>query len=276
MRYVGGKYRVAREISELIFAHATYAGTQKTLYEPFVGGGNMAARLGWRFEEAHYSDAHGPVTDLWRHVLIEHDGAPVGLPLVVSREEYERAKNCTRACPVRGFIGFAAAYSGKWFGSYVPVTTDTKGTKRDTVGETWRSIHKWAPKMLAQNKTTVTHQTYDALNPEEIRGATVYCDPPYAGVTGYTTGAFDHQAFWDWARVMSTHNSVFVSEYHAPEDFVPVWKKTVHSTLNDKTNVSPRVERLFVHQGALDRLGFTPDGASTLSADKGRTTQKVE
>ena len=59
---------MAREISELIFAHATYAGTQKTLYEPFIGGGNMAARLGWRFEEAHYSDAHGPVTDLWRHM----------------------------------------------------------------------------------------------------------------------------------------------------------------------------------------------------------------
>lgn len=68
---------------------------------------------------------------------------------------------------------------------------------------------------------------------------------------------------------MSTHNSVFVSEYHAPEDFTQVWEKTVHSTLNNKTNVSPRVERLFVHQGALDRLGFTPDGVSALNEETG-------
>lgn len=61
MRYLGGKYRVARELSTLIHAHATYAKTTTTLYEPFMGGGNMSARLGNKYQHVHYSDIHGPL-----------------------------------------------------------------------------------------------------------------------------------------------------------------------------------------------------------------------
>lgn len=264
MRYLGGKYRVARELSTLIHTHATYAKTSTTLYEPFMGGGNMSARLGNKYQHVHYSDIHGPLIALWQHVLLTNHGTTDGLPDTVSREEYYDMKKNQTNTPECGFIGFAASFGGQWFNSYASLRKNKDGTPSSTIDETHRSINKWAPRMLGQETTTITHQPYTALTPE-ITDATIYCDPPYAGTTGYKTGKFDHQKFWDWARTMSTHNSVFISEYTAPDDFVTVWQKTVHSTINSRTNNSPRLEKLFIHQDSLERLGFTPTGDSMLN-----------
>ena len=56
-------------------------------------------------------------------------------------------------------------------------------------------------------------------------GSTVYCDPPYAGTTGYQSG-FDSQEFWDWCEsLVGKGCRVFVSEYDAPECWTCVWKR---------------------------------------------------
>jgi site-specific DNA-adenine methylase len=60
--------------------------------------------------------------------------------------------------------------------------------------------------------------------------ASVYCDPPYAGVTGYRGERFPHAAFWErcqaWARKGAR---VFVSEYGCPVPYrvVEVFRKAV-------------------------------------------------
>lgn len=118
MRYLGGKYRIARELSTLIHTHATYAGTATTLYEPFMGGGNMSARLGNKYQYVHYSDIHGPLIALWQHVLLTNHGTTHGLPETVSREEYYEMKKNQTNTPECGFIGFAASFGGQWFNSY--------------------------------------------------------------------------------------------------------------------------------------------------------------
>ena len=53
------------------------------------------------------------------------------------------------------------------------------------------------------------------------KGATVYCDPPYAATDqgAYDGGIFNSKVFWAWVR--SCNFPVFVSEYEAPDDFVP-------------------------------------------------------
>ena len=112
VRYLGGKYRVARELSTLIHAHATYAKTDTTLYEPFMGGGNMSARLGNKYQHVHYSDIHGPLIALWQHVLLTNHGTTDGLPETVSREEYYEMKKNQTNTPECGFIGFAASFGG--------------------------------------------------------------------------------------------------------------------------------------------------------------------
>ena len=50
-------------------------------------------------------------------------------------------------------------------------------------------------------------------------GSVVYCDPPYLGTTGYKTGGFDHERFWEWAEAVSEHSTVFVSEYSTLSEF---------------------------------------------------------
>jgi DNA adenine methylase len=49
----------------------------------------------------------------------------------------------------------------------------------------------------------------------------IYCDPPYAKTTKYSSD-FDSSKFWDWVREMSKDNIVLVSECQAPDDFQSV------------------------------------------------------
>lgn len=81
-------------------------------------------------------------------------------------------------------------------------------------------------------------------------GATVYCDPPYTGTSGYLHD-FDYKRFLDWLR----HRDfpVFVSEYSMPDDFVCI------ASINKTCTYSPtkrteRVERLFVHERWADAV----------------------
>ena len=73
------------------------------------------------------------------------------------------------------------------------------------------------------------------------------CDPPYQGTTGYKTGAFDHDKFFEWCREQAKKNIVFVSEYNAPEDFECVWQGEIKTNFasNRKAATHKAVEKLF-------------------------------
>jgi DNA adenine methylase len=83
--------------------------------------------------------------------------------------------------------------------------------------------------------------SYDELDIPD--GSLIYCDPPYEGTTGYTN-PFDHTKFWEWVRVKSEINDVFVSEYSAPDDFEVLWEREISSFVRRNDN-STRHERLF-------------------------------
>ena len=84
-------------------------------------------------------------------------------------------------------------------------------------------------------------------------GCVVYCDPPYAGTDGYGLhkSAFDQEAFWNWAR--KCERLLFISEYSAPVDFVPIVEVSHRSRLSATTNNSV-TERLFVHESRYNEL----------------------
>lgn len=77
-------------------------------------------------------------------------------------------------------------------------------------------------------------------------GDVVYCDPPYANTAQYNVGDFDSAAFWQWAR--SRDYPVYVSEYHAPEDFVSIWSKEKRRLFNGRNLSANAVEHLFLHK----------------------------
>ena len=83
-----------------------------------------------------------------------------------------------------------------------------------------------------------------------IKVEAVICDPPYQNTTGYTTGDFSHEEFWEYMRELSKRCTVFISEQIAPDDFECVWQKELTRTLDyNKNNQPKKVEKLFVWRG---------------------------
>ena len=82
----------------------------------------------------------------------------------------------------------------------------------------------------------------------DVETCLIYCDPPYQGTTGYKTGTFNHEEFFDWCRKMKAKgNSVFVSEYNAPDDFELVWQGEIKTNFSSqrKEATHKAVEKLF-------------------------------
>ena len=78
----------------------------------------------------------------------------------------------------------------------------------------------------------------------------VYCDPPYANTTSYTTGNFNSREFWDYMRKISEKNIVLISEQNAPEDFECIWEKPFTRILDvNKDNQFKVTEKLFKFKG---------------------------
>lgn len=71
----------------------------------------------------------------------------------------------------------------------------------------------------------------------------VYCDPPYRGTADYGI-EFDFSAFDEWCRTRPF--PVYISEYTMPEDFVPIWQKSVAKLMGN--NSGKATEKLWVHR----------------------------
>ena len=99
-----------------------------------------------------------------------------------------------------------------------------------------------------QRLQRLQHLTINNGDYRDVRipaNATVYCDPPYLGTEGYNGMTFDHGEFWQW--VASRDFPVYVSEFSAPEDFVPIFKTTRRSLMQGGSGAVV-VEKLFVHR----------------------------
>ena len=78
----------------------------------------------------------------------------------------------------------------------------------------------------------------------------VYCDPPYAGKSGYSTGAFDSAKFWEWAQDMAANgHSVVVSEYSCPVEHAVLWRRPMKSSVRRTSNPQETQEHLFFVTG---------------------------
>ena len=90
-------------------------------------------------------------------------------------------------------------------------------------------------------KTKLYCNDYKKWNPV---GCLIYCDPPYFGTTN--SEGFNTEIFWAVVRQWSKKNTVFVSSYEAPDDFICVGKSEKQCSLNGKH--SQRIEKLFLLQ----------------------------
>ena len=220
MRYVGGKYRASEKITEAILANTPW---RDRYLEPFVGGASVTEKLAPHFTDPVVCDFNENVTVLWEAVL-RHGWLPY--PEHVTEDMYREAMNDPEVSPWRSFVLFGASFGGKWRGGY----GRQRGNDQSVSCETARSLRR-AREALQGRVTVLPAAPYWEHTPGH--GTVVYCDPPYAGTTGYATGDFDHDRFWatmdEW---VSAGAHVFVSEKTGPSHWDVVWEKETTIMLN--------------------------------------------
>lgn len=231
MQYFGGKTKVSNQIVNYL---ESVRKENQVYVEPFVGGGIICSKMSG---ERKAYDFNEYLIEMYKEVQNGYE-----LPNRVSEEEYKyirEHKNEDKA--LTGFVGFGCSFADKWFGGYAGIVHTKIGTDRNYYDEAVRNVLKQRNKIL---DVIYGCKSYEEIS---IKGAVIYCDPPYVGTTKYKDD-FDHWRYWDWIRDMSRNNIVFCSEYNAPDDFECIWTKELTTTL-DKASRSKAVERLFKYKG---------------------------
>lgn len=219
MRYLGGKSRYGQVIAELI-------PRNKPIYEPFCGALWVTQYL-------------CPViaSDIDEYLICLYNEIRNGWepPDHISEQTYkdlrEQAKEGVIS-PEIAFVGYACSWAGKWFGGYA------RGENRNFCLESKKTL---ISKMKCCKDVIFKHLNYLNLN---VTNSTIYCDPIYVDTTSHRK-LWDTGQFWKWAREqVGKGNELYVSEYVAPSDFVPI-KKFDHFSTGTKHKT---VEYVFKHE----------------------------
>lgn len=242
MRYVGGKSRIAGWVAESVLP----VSVGRTSYiEPFVGSGAVFARMAPHFAATACGDAHEDLVMLWRAVA-----AGWVPPEYVSRETYEQQRHAAPSA-LRGFVGYGASFSGKWFGGYVNMTWDAHWNRytKPYAQAASRSLVKVAGSFALADIRHCRYYEWDP-GPSDV----VYCDPPYADTLGYPGSGerFDSEKFWGVAAGWVDAGAlVIVSEVTAPSGWdilAERERKAMLRVARGEANES-RAERLFILGG---------------------------
>jgi DNA adenine methylase len=222
MRYMGGKSRLGKEISEIL---KSYRKPNQVYLEPFVGSGAVIEHM----------DGMRIGNDLF-YGLLQEGWTPFNS---LTKEEYDEYRYNTKwtnkNIHLQSFVGIGCSFGGKLWGGYA------QGDSRNFCDETKRNLLK---QLLKIQDVMFTCMDYKRLNPKNML---IYCDPPYKGTTQYKgLDDFNHEEFWNTVRKWSINNTVIVSEYQAPDDFEIIWSKKTKTVLTKDLNVkNSRVEKLF-------------------------------
>ena len=231
MRYLGGKSRIAREIAELL-SNLRGGGAFISL---FCGSCAIESKV-QGFDRMILNDKHTYLIALLRAVQQGYEP-----PDVVTEEEYAAIKANKDADPaLTGFVGFGCSFGGKFFCCYARSAENTNYAAQ-------------SKRSLLKDMATLKNAEFLCGDYREVEippRSVIYADPPYQGTTGYTTGKFDHAAFWEYMRELSkTRHTVLISEQQAPPDFISVWEKGLSRTIDaDKTRKLTVTEKLFIYK----------------------------
>lgn len=233
MRYLGGKSRLARHLAPFLLERLR----GRVFVEPFCGALNITAAMapaGVRVA----SDLNPYLLTLYR--ALREGWTP---PEHVTREDHARLKAARDpADPMTAFVGYGYSFGGDFFCGYLTPEGKNGNPRRSLL----RKLERCADVVFARC-------TYERLRIDA--GCLVYCDPPYAGTTGYSAvEGFDPAAFWETARRWTRAGAeVYVSEYTAPDDFVSVWSTDVQVLgVSDAGKIRRTVEHLFTMRNVID------------------------
>ncbi|UQS93285.1 hypothetical protein Scipio_00056 [Acinetobacter phage Scipio] len=230
MKYMGSKNRIAKHLLAIMLAEAE-RNNITTWVEPFVGGANMIDKVPDTYKRIGYD-----FNDHAIHALIGIRDNVEQFPDNLNESEYNKLKGLP-PCTIGSWVRIACSFGG----IFESKLAADKTCLRNYAQEAKRNALKQSPKI--QNVDFIC-DSYENL---DFESCLIYCDPPYQGTSGYKTGAFDHEKFFDWCRNQAKKNIVFVSEYNAPDDFIEVWRGEVKTNFAStrKKATHNAVEKLF-------------------------------
>ena len=236
MKFVGSKNKISKQIAPILQSLINQNNV-KVYYEPFVGGCNMIDKI--QCSNRVGNDVHKELIALLQK--IQSGWIP---PDTISEEEYNAVRLNKDNYPdyYVGLVGFCSTFGSKWFGGYARGYKADKVTPRDIPNEAIRNLMAQVPQLQGIKLICKNYLDVDMSN---LHNALIYCDPPYEGVTKYSTGEFNHERFYNWCRKVGETNILCVSEYKMPEDFTCIWQKSVTTSLKVHEH-EVRTEKLFM------------------------------
>lgn len=233
MIYMGSKNRIAKHILPIMLAEAE-KNNISTWVEPFVGGGNMIDKVPESYTRIGY-DLNGHVIK----AMIDIRDQPNNLPESFSFDERKYWK-LQEPSELYSWACIVTSFGADLTGGYARC----KGSDDSTY--CMRGKRNAAKQSTKIQGVDFKVRCYKSLS--DVTNSLIYCDPPYQKTSGYKTGDFNHEEFFDWCREMkSKGNIVFVSEYNAPDDFELVWQGEIKTNFSSqrKEATHKAVEKLF-------------------------------
>lgn len=232
MQYCGGKFRVRKQIADII--------NQYTKDRPFV---SLFCGSCWieSLVEAPLricNDANYYLIEMWKAFQKGEDFYSQYLP-EITKEQYLYIKDHKEEnYPLTALVGFGCSYGGKWFDGYA---SNKRGNNYFTA-----SINSCLSKIKTMQDVKFVSRDYQMI--PLPKDAVVYCDIPYNGTTGnWGVHQFYSSVFWEYIRDISKKHIVFISEYKAPDDFTCIWEQKVNISMEHKCNTGKNIEKLFMY-----------------------------
>ena len=233
MKYQGSKRRIAKEILPIILQDRK---PDQWYIEPFVGGCNMIDKVDGKRIGIDYNKY---LISLWQGL---QDG--LEYHTTINKELFSKARDQFNGRAYYlftdfeiGWVGFMGGFNGRFYGGGY----SGQHGGRDYVQEQMNNTLKQFAKIQNVKFFSGSYADFNFTTPSII-----YCDPPYQGTKEYDTKEkFNHDLFWDWCRKQKDNgNTIFVSEYNAPNDFKCVWSKEVKVSIRP-TKTLIQTEKLF-------------------------------
>lgn len=223
MNYMGGKFRQGKAIATTIKPHLS---SEITYVEPFCGAMGSAFRvvpeaISRGVKKIILNDNNEALMNMWQALLEGWNP-----PDVVSEDTYRfHKKTNDLKDPMTAYCGAGMSFGGKWWGGYA--REEKHGERPYT--NLKRSANLKRTVLLKTSTLLKAKESAEVvlccLDYQELRGSNrvFYLDPPYANRAKVYKSTINHDHFWNYARdLVNSGNTVFITEFAAPDDFVPV------------------------------------------------------
>lgn len=229
MTFQGSKAKYSKYICPII--QKTIDDNQiDTFIDGFVGGANIIKNIKCKNRIA--IDNNKYLIALWKF-LQEHPNYE--FPEYPNRQEWDNCKNKLETKD--WYIGLVSIFCSNMTGGF-PAGYDSMGLRYN--GRI-RNCKKDLPLLTDVN---FIYDDYHSLI--DYNNVVIYLDPPYVNTHKYNYKNFDTNEFWNFARDLSKHNYVFISEQIAPDDFQSIWSLDIKH--NIRGNMRIATENLYIYK----------------------------